>query len=45
MSKQGTTGKRQHVALIPQKLEIIRRLGNGENQREGKAHTTLHHQL
>jgi hypothetical protein len=37
MSKQGTAGKRQHVTLIPQKLEIIRRLENGENQGEGMA--------
>ena len=31
VSKQGTAGKRKHMSLkIPQKLEIIRRLGSGE---------------
>jgi hypothetical protein len=33
VSKQGTTGKRKHVTLmIPQKLEIIRRLESGKCQ-------------
>jgi hypothetical protein len=31
MSKQGTAGKRNHVTLIPQKLEIIRRFESGES--------------
>jgi CENP-B N-terminal DNA-binding domain. len=32
---QGTANKRKHVILtVPQKLEVIRRLENGESQRE-----------
>jgi hypothetical protein len=32
VSKQGTAGKRKCMVLkIPQKLDIIRRLGNGES--------------
>jgi hypothetical protein len=33
MSKQGNAGKRKHVSMIPQKLEIIRGLESGKNQR------------
>jgi hypothetical protein len=34
MSKQGTAGKRKHVALIiPQKIEIIMVLESGKSQR------------
>ena len=32
MNKQGTTGKRKDIPLtIPQKLEIIRKLGSGDS--------------
>jgi hypothetical protein len=31
MNKQSTTGKRKHGTLIPQKIEIIRRLESSEN--------------
>jgi hypothetical protein len=35
MSKQGTPGKVEHIALkISQKLEIIRNLEDGGNQRD-----------
>jgi hypothetical protein len=35
MCKQGTAGERKHINLmIPQKLEIIRKLESGESQRE-----------
>jgi hypothetical protein len=31
MSKQGTSGKRKHIALtVPQKLEIIRKIESGK---------------
>jgi hypothetical protein len=46
MSKQGTAGKSKHViVMIPQKLEIIRKLGIRESQRENMLHATLDHQL
>jgi hypothetical protein len=32
MSKHSTAGKRKHVTLIPQKLEIIKRLESGKSQ-------------
>lgn len=34
MSKQGTGFKRKHGTLSAHKLQIIRRLKSGENQRE-----------
>jgi hypothetical protein len=34
-SKQGTAGKRKHITLmLPQKLQIIRRLKSGKRQQE-----------
>lgn len=42
MSKQGTAGKSKHViVMIPQKLEIIRRLESGEAEVRLWLHTTL----
>jgi len=46
MCKQGTADQRKHINLkIAEKLERIRKLESGQNQREVMAYTTLDHQL